>query len=144
MGVVKRFRYAADALCLGACALYALNRGLLKAHIPSPFLHGYFNDVLLIPCALPCVLWLQRRLGLRTHDAPPDAREVALHFAVWAIVAEGIAPHLTRATGDWRDVLAYAAGAGAAFVWWQRDQSVTAPRLALVTTFAYFASTPFV
>jgi len=113
-----RFRYAADPLCGAACTLYALNRWALRPHTHSAFMRFHFNDLLLIPAALPLLLWLQRRLGLRTHDAPPDAGEIALHFVVWSVVAEIIAPHFAHATGDWRDVLAYAIGALAAWAWW--------------------------
>ena len=127
MGAVKPFRYALDPACVLACASYALNRGVLKPHAHSTFLHAHFNDLLLIPAALPLVLWLQRRFGLRAHDAPPDAREIALHFAVWAICAEIIAPHFAHGTGDWRDALAYAVGAIAAWAWWQRGGNFVIP-----------------
>jgi hypothetical protein len=118
VGVVKRFRYAFDPLCVGACAFYALNRWALKPHWHSGFLHSHFNDLLFIPAALPPVLWLQRRLGLRAQNTPPDAGEIALHFVVWSVMAEIVAPHFVRATGDWRDVCAYAVGALAAWAWW--------------------------
>lgn len=121
MGPVKRFRYAADPLCAAACALYALNRWLIRPHTHSAFLRFHFNDLLLIPAALPFALWLQRRLGLRAHDAPPDVREIALHLAVWSVMAELIAPRIAHVTGDWRDVLVYAAGALAARAWWKSD-----------------------
>jgi hypothetical protein len=115
---MRRFRYGLDPLCATACALYALNRWFLKPHTHSAFLRFHFNDLLLIPAALPLVLWLQRRLGLRTHDVPPDGREIALHFAVWTVMAEVIAPRLTHVTADWRDIIAYATGALIAwFVW---------------------------
>lgn len=117
--MTRRFRYALDPLCLAACALYAANRLLVKPHAASPFLHGHFNDLLLIPCALPLVLWLQRCLGLRTHDAPPTPAEVALHLAVWTLFAEVLGPLCLRhGTGDAWDVVAYAFGAALAFAWW--------------------------
>ncbi len=116
---MRRFRYAADPLCALACALYAFNRWFLKPHTHSAFLRFHFNDLLLIPAALPFVLWLQRRLGLRSHDAPPDPREIFLHLAIWSIMAELIAPRLAHVTGDWRDVAAYTAGATLAWAWWR-------------------------
>jgi hypothetical protein len=121
VGAVSRFRYGFDPLCTTACALYALNRWILRPHTHSAFLRFHFNDLLLIPAALPLVLWLQRRLGLRAHNAPPDTQEIALHFVVWSVVAEIVAPHITHVTGDWRDMLAYAVGAIAAWAWWKRD-----------------------
>jgi hypothetical protein len=119
---VRSFRYALDPLCLAAGAAYAANRWLLPATLKGPFLRGHFADLLLIPAALPLVLWLQRRLGLRTHDQRPEAGEVLLHLVVWSVAAEGIGPRLfARATGDTWDVAAYAAGAAAALVWWSLE-----------------------
>lgn len=116
----RRFRYALDPLCLAACALYALNRWVLKPAFPaSTFLHGHLADVLLIPAALPLVLWLQRRLAVRTHDATPSVGEVAMHLVVWAILAEGVGPFfLHQGTADGWDIAAYSAGAVASSVWW--------------------------
>jgi len=116
---MRRFRYALEPLSLAACVLYAANRWLVKPHVASPFLRGHFNDLLLIPCALPIVLWLQRRLGLRAHDELPTMAEVALHLAVWTLIAEWIGPHFFhRGVSDGWDVAAYAAGAaGAVFAW---------------------------
>ena len=105
------------------CGVYACNRWLLKPHVPSRFLHSYFNDCWLIPCALPPVLWLHRRLGLRAHDGPPETSEIALHVVFWSLLFEWIGPRLVpHATGDPLDVLAYVAGAVAAGLWWQRHR----------------------
>ena len=117
---MKRFGYAVDPLCLVACGLYALNRWWLAPHVGGTFLEGYFNDLLLIPAALPLVLWLQRRVGCRLNDQPPGWSEIALHLVVWSITAEAIVPRLlSHATADWRDVVAYACGAAVAGCWWQ-------------------------
>ncbi|MCX6956162.1 MAG: hypothetical protein NTV51_28845 [Verrucomicrobia bacterium] len=118
---MKRFAYARDPLCLLACAGYALNRWALRpvGWAAGPFMRGHFNDLLLIPAALPLLLWLQRRLGLRAADGPPSWREIALHLVVWSVAAEAIAPQLWHhATGDWLDVAAYATGAVVAGCWW--------------------------
>lgn len=115
-----RFRYGLDPVCLGACALYALNRWGLKPHVASPFLRGHFNDLLMMPCALPLVLWVQRRLGWRLHDESPTLPESALHLGLWAVIAEWIGPRfLHHGTGDWADVAAYTAGAVASAVLWR-------------------------
>src|SRR5438067_252370 len=116
---MQRFRYWADPLFLVCCGAYALNRWLLKPHFHSAFLHGYFNDLLLIPCALPPVLWLQRQVGLRQHDRPPQFFETVFHVAVWSVLFEMIGPHLIRrATGDSMDMAAYALGGVFALAWW--------------------------
>ena len=115
---MKRFGYWRDPLFLVGCALYVLNRWAIKPHVHSPFLHGQFNDLLLIPCALPLVLWLQRHLGLRKHDAPPTVSEIVFHLVAWSLLMEVAGPHLMHVTGDPLDVLAYAVGGALAGVWW--------------------------
>lgn len=118
---MRPFRYLRDPLFLLGCAAYALNRWLLKPHLHSAFLHSYFNDLWLIPCALPPVLWLQRRFNLRSHDDPPQWREILFHLVVWSVFFEGILPHFrARSTGDPADVLAYAVGGLLAGLWWRR------------------------
>jgi len=115
-----RFRYALDPLCLAACALYAANRWMVKPFAASSFFHGQFNDMLLIPAALPFILWLQRRCGLRNHDAPPTVGEVTSHLVVWALLVEFIGPRwLHHGIGDPLDCLAYSLGALVACTMWR-------------------------
>ena len=115
------FRYLRDPLFLIGCAAYAINRWLLKPHLHAEFLHSHFNDLLLIPCALPLVLLAQRRLNLRHHDDPPLPTEIFFQLFVWSILFEWIGPHLVRhSTGDPGDVAAYAVGGVLAALWWQR------------------------
>lgn len=117
---MSRFRYGLDPLCLVAMVTYAFGRWGLRSWIGSGFWHDQFTDLLLVPAALPLVLWLQRRVGLRLHDAPPTWREVGLHLAVWSLAAEIVAPPLfSGSTGDWRDLVAYGAGATLAGAWWR-------------------------
>jgi hypothetical protein len=124
---VRRFRYCRDPLFLTACVLYAANRLWGKGHLHVAFLHNQFNDLLLIPCALPPVLWLQRRFGMRNNDAPPTLWEMSFHLVIWSVIFEVIGPHISHATGDFRDILAYAAGAlVSALVWHKSSKSVAA------------------
>lgn len=116
---MNRFRYGLDSLCLLSGGLYAASRWLIRPHADAVFWHGYSTDFLLLPAALPLWLWVLRRLGLRTHDGWPTGREIILNLTVWSVAAEVVAPHLfPSATGDWLDVLAYAAGAAIAAAWW--------------------------
>lgn len=116
---MRRFRYGLDPLCLLSCAAYAANRWIIRPHTAAVFWHSYSTDYLLIPAALPLLLWVYRRLGLRLDDSWPDWSEIALHFAVWSVAAEAVAPQLFRsAIGDWFDVLAYAIGGVIAGCWW--------------------------
>jgi hypothetical protein len=118
---LKSFRYLRDGLFLLGCLLYAVNRWGLKPHIHNAFLHGYFNDVLLIPCALPPLLLAQRWLRLRRHDSMPEAGELLLNWVIWSILFEVIGPHIMRGvTGDPWDVVAYFVGGILAWLWWHR------------------------
>ena len=118
---MSRFGYLRDPLFLLASAAYALNRWVLKPLVPSPFLHNHFNDLLLIPAALPVMLALQRALGLRKHDDVPSWPEVTMHWAVWSMVCEWIGPFCFQmGVADIWDVVSYAAGGLAAYLWWNR------------------------
>lgn len=131
MGVdVSRFRYLRDGLFLIATFGYALNRWWLKPWLGTPFLVGHLNDLLLIPAALPVVLWMQRLLGLRKDDAPPSWAEISLHLAVWTVISEVIGPRwFGHGTADLWDAVAYAAGGGVAGVWWNRGNRATGLRV---------------
>ena len=122
---MRRFLYPRDPLFLAGCAAYAINRWLVKPHVHTGFFHAHFNDCWLIPCALPPVLWLHRRLGLRLHDGKPQLSEIISHLVFWSIMFEWIGPKfVSRATADPLDVIAYAAGALVAGLWWHRDRWV--------------------
>lgn len=117
---MKPFRYCRDPLFLVSCAAYALNRWGLKPYFASAFLHDHFNDLLLIPCALPPLLWLHRALGWRRAEAPPSVVEVVSHLAVWIVVCEVAGPKWITGTADVWDSVSYSAGAVAALVFWWR------------------------
>ena len=118
---MNRFGYLRDPLFLLGCGLYGLNRFLLKPHFHHAFVHSWFNDGLLIPCALPPLLLLHRWLRLRRHDAPPTFGEISLHLVFWSILFEWWGPHIFKyVTGDWWDVLAYFVGGLLACAWWNR------------------------
>ena len=117
------FKYLRDPLFLTSVALYALNRWVVKPSLPAGevFFSGYFNDLLVIPCALPPLLLLHRRLRLRHADAPPTASEVAVHALVWSVFFEVLAPLFVRAArADAWDVAAYCAGGLCSWLVWNR------------------------
>ena len=117
------FRYLRDGLFLTSVALYALNRWVVKPSMPAGelFFSGHFNDLLVIPCALPPLLLLHRRLRLRHNDAPPTASEVAVHALVWSVFFEVLAPAFVRAArSDAWDVVAYCAGGLFSWLVWNR------------------------
>jgi hypothetical protein len=116
------FRYLRDPFFLLAVTLYVANRWWWKPEFGGLFLTGYFNDLLLIPAALPPILWLHSRLGWRQLAAPPTFLEILSHLVLWTFLAEVIGPHLKAASvADWADVAAYAAGALLAFLIWHRQ-----------------------
>ena len=116
---MKQFGYWRDPLFLAGCTGYVLNRWLVKPHVHSLFLRGQFNDCFLIPCALPLLLWWQRRCALRRHDGFPTAAEIGFHLVVWSVLFEIVGPHLMRVTGDVGDIVAYTAGGLIAWGWWR-------------------------
>jgi hypothetical protein len=127
---MRQFRYLRDPLFLVGCLAYATNRWLIKPHCPTGFFHSQFNDCWLIPCALPPVLWLHRRLGLRQNDAVPQFSEITLHVIFWSVLFEWIGPHFVKhTTGDPADALAYAIGGLVAAAWWHRDRWLAPKRL---------------
>ena len=114
---MRRFRYAADPLCITAVALYVIERWAF----PHSALRSWFSDVLFLPAAVPVYLWFEKKLGLRTHDRIPSLAEVGALFLVWSFAAEVVAPRLfEHCTSDPLDVLAYAAGGLFAWFWWTR------------------------
>lgn len=118
---MRRFLYWRDPLFAICCGLYALNRFYLKPHFHSAFLRSHFNDLLLIPCALPLVLLFQRWLGLREGDAMPNLTEIGFHLAIWCVLFEVIGPRIwPHAVGDAWDVAAYCVGGIVAAAWWNR------------------------
>lgn len=120
---MRRFGYCRDPLFIVGCFAYAINRWLIKPHVHSGLFHSQFNDFWLIPCALPPILWLHRRLGLRANDTQPQCIEVILHLVFWSLLFEWIGPRfMQHATGDAGDVVAYALGALGAALWWSRER----------------------
>jgi hypothetical protein len=128
---MPRFHCFRDALFLIACMAYGINRCFIKPHALPGFMMFHFNDLCLIPCALPPVLWLHHRLGLRSHDGPPQPLEIAGHLVFWSLLFEWIIPKLTHASGDPADVAAYALGAIIAGLWWNRHRWLAAIRMSL-------------
>jgi len=125
---VHRFQYWRNAPFLVACTAYAINRWIIEPRVEIGFLHFYFNDIWLIPAVLPPILWLHRKLALRTHDRPPEVAEILLHLVFFAVLFEWLGPKFVRhASADPWDVFAYAAGAIIAGLWWHRERWLTHP-----------------
>jgi hypothetical protein len=135
---MKRFDYLRDPLFVVSLAAYAINKLLILPHFQQllrfhlswawPFLHSHFDDLLLMPAALPVVLWLQRLVGLRTHDRPPGWREMFFHLAIWSVMCKVVGPGLLKiGVADPWDLLFYAGGGAAACLWWNRRSHQPSP-----------------
>jgi hypothetical protein len=81
--VVRRFGYVFDPLFLVCCALYAVNRWLIKPHCHIVFFHSWFNDILLIPCALPPLLLVRLGFVLRQRHLFEWG---LLHADLWVLI----------------------------------------------------------
>lgn len=117
------FRYLRDPLFLGCLVLYFVNRWGLKRLWPHGFFHTSLNDLMCLPFWVPIMLWLMRRTGLRTDDAPPRWYEVLIPLLLWSWVFELWLP-FTRpfqhlATSDPADILWYALGGLLASLFWR-------------------------
>jgi hypothetical protein len=130
---MNRFGYLRDRLFWLSAAAYSFNRLYLKFHLTalraSPFhfvwsfFHSHFDDLLLMPAALPVVLWMQRFTGLRKNDLPPSWMEMIFHLAIWSVICKVVGPFwLKIGTADPWDVLAFTFGGVAAWFWWNRSR----------------------
>lgn len=131
---MKPFGYLQDRLFIFSLSVYAVNRlailphlgGFFRSHLPWawPFMHSHLDDLLLMPTALPVVLWLQRMGGLRSHDQPPSWREMFFHAAIWSVMCKVVGPvFFGIGVADPWDVLFFFAGGMAACFWWNRPTS---------------------
>lgn len=134
---MSRFGYLRDRLFWISLTTYAINRLLIRPHFgPSlnahshwlwEFSHSHLDDCLLIPAALPVVLWLQRLIGLRNHDQPPGWGEMFGHLAIWSVMCKFVGPHwLHIGVADPWDLVAFAMGGIAACLWWHRPTTTPA------------------
>jgi len=129
-GIMRGFGYLQDRLFLSALAAYALNRLVIlprfgvSVHFQFPwswrFLHGHLDDLLMMPTALPVVLWIQRQLKWRTHDEPPGSGELAGHLLIWSVMCKIIGPYFLHiGVADPLDLLCFAVGGFGACAWWK-------------------------
>ncbi|MCG2760075.1 MAG: hypothetical protein L6407_02530 [Candidatus Delongbacteria bacterium] len=89
----------------------------------SSFIYSFWNfylgDFVLIPVALPILLYISRLFGLRKNDSPPQLVEIITPLIVWSIIFEIAGPHfVSAATADYFDILAYFCGAVVSWFFW--------------------------
>ncbi|MBT5927893.1 MAG: hypothetical protein HOH33_14870 [Verrucomicrobia bacterium] len=77
----------------------------------SGWMDYYWNDVWMLPCAIPLVLSVYNALGLRQSMEIPSGFEILWHGILWGLIAEFVGPLLfVHAVGDPWDLAAYAVG----------------------------------
>lgn len=129
-GFMSGFGYLQDRLFLSSLSAYALNRLVILprfgvfVHSQFPwswrFLHGHLDDLLMMPAALPVVLWIQRQLKWRTHHGPPGWGEMAGHLLIWSVMCKLIGPYFLHiGVADPWDLVCFAVGGFSACAWWK-------------------------
>jgi hypothetical protein len=122
------FRYLTDPLFVCCSFVYTLNRFFIKPVMPRDevFFRGYLNDLLLIPCLLPPILFVHRKLSWRHTDHSPSAGEIFIHLTIWSLLFEYIGPRFyARATSDPFDVVSYTIGGLCGWVVWNQTPGLT-------------------
>ena len=118
------FRYLRDPLFLACVAAYFINRWAIKPHVAGGFLHDHFNDLICIPFWVTPLVWLARKLKLRTHDRRPEGIELLLPLVIWSFIFEVWLPQTTtfrdHSIADPDDIFWYVCGALLATLFWDR------------------------
>jgi hypothetical protein len=117
------FAYLKDPLFLACFFTYWVHRWSAAHGMSTPLLRAHLNDVICIPFWVPIMLWIERQLGLRQHDGPPNTIEVLIPLIVLAAAFEVVIPshpewHVPTVP-DPKDVLAYCIGSLVAVAIWQ-------------------------
>jgi len=122
LGAVRAgFKWLRDPLFIAATGIYMLHKWspLWPAAMRSSFTEHYLSDLLLVPVALPGVLFLAHVAGLRSSASPLRLIEVLIPLVIWSLAFEFVGPQfLGRGTFDPFDVLFYSIGGLAGWLFW--------------------------
>ena len=121
----KKFKYLLDPLFLFSLIIYCINKlSFLKyGSWNYKFLIYYLNDLLLIPVAVPIVLYFSKVLKLRDIYSPPTFLEIIVPLAIWSISFEFVGPlYFGKGTSDPIDVFAYCLGGLISWLLWNREE----------------------
>jgi hypothetical protein len=108
-----RSRIPLATLFVVAIVAYAANRWGMKPRWPgNVFLQNYFNDLWMMPCAVPAWCWGCEALKIRAPFQRARSREIVALLVLWSVLFEVMGPRfLHHGVADVRDVIAYATGA---------------------------------
>lgn len=82
-------------------------------------MRSYFNDLFLVPVALPVALYLTKLLKFRGNHHP-TLSEIFTCLIIWSVIFEYISPkYFDKGVADVCDVLAYSVGAVVSFIIWR-------------------------
>ncbi len=114
-----------DKLFLISSLIYFFNTYYLKHLIKVDFFQNYLNDILLIPCALPPLIYLYVKLKLRNQKSFPTTLEVFSFFIFSSFVFECLGPkYLNKGVADYFDILAYAIGGIISNYFWNKNSKL--------------------
>jgi hypothetical protein len=116
------FGYLKDPLFLCCFVAYWPHRWLAAHGMSMPLLRAHLNDLICIPFFVPMMLWVERQVGLRRHDRPPNTVEVIVPLVIIAFAFEVVLPSdrewRVPTIADPKDVLAYCVGALLSVIIW--------------------------
>ncbi len=117
------FRYLKDPLFLAVVGVYLCNKALRISLGGTEFQNAYLNDLICVPFWVPVLLAVNKRLGLRSHDGPPEAYELLIPILVWSIAFEMVFPYSptfgSHAVADPNDIPCYCLGGLASGIFWR-------------------------
>ena len=117
------FAYLKDPLFLICFGVYWAHRLLARFDLSTPFLRAYLNDVICAPFWIPILVWVIKKLKLRSHDQPPGTAEIVLPLLIWTVLFEVVLPAQQAwkipTVADPFDVLAYWLGALVSVLFWR-------------------------
>lgn len=116
----KKYKFIRDYFFLISLIIYGLNYVSIKFGIyTNYFMQCYFNDIFLVPVALPVVLYIVKLLKYR-GSYYPTLSEILTCLIIWSVFFEYIGPkYLNKGIADVYDVIAYFIGAVVSFIVWR-------------------------
>jgi hypothetical protein len=117
----KAYKYYRDPVFVISIISYSINKLLLISHrsFESSFMKNYFNDIFVVPCLLPILIYCIARMKLRNKYSGPLLIEIFLFVSVISLTCEILGPFfLNKGVYDPNDIIAYLLGGMISwFIW---------------------------